>query len=104
TVKTPEKVVFVSVNDIDTIESAGNYAVVHVGKESHVLRETLTNLETRLPPDKFFRISRSAIVNLEQIRELQPMFKGENVIVLKNGRQLVTTRGLREIQEKLEFL
>ena len=103
TVKTPERVLFVNVEDIDAIEAAGKYAVVHVGKENHVLRETMNSLESHLPPDRFLRISRSVIVNIAQVQELQPMFKGENVVVLKSGQRYPTTRPLREIQQKLEF-
>jgi two-component system LytT family response regulator len=102
-IKTPGKVIFVSVDDIDAIEAAGKYAVVHVGKENHVLRETITALEANLPPERFLRISRSVIVNIARVQELQPMFKGENVIVLKNGKHYPTTRPLRELQQKLEF-
>ena len=102
-VKTPDRVIFVNVEEIDAIEAAGKYAVVHVGKENHVLRETMNSLESNLPPDRFLRISRSVIVNIARVQELQPMFKGENVIVLKNGKRYPTTRPLREIQQKLEF-
>ena len=56
-----------------------------------------------MPAKQFLRISRAAIVNLERVRELQPMFKGESVVILKDGRAIPTTRSLREIQEKLEF-
>ena len=102
-IKTDERVTFVNVDDVDTIESAGNYVVVLVGKESHILRETLTNLEAKLPPEKFMRISRAAIVNLTRIKELQPMFKGDSVVILKDGRSLPATRSLREIQKQMEF-
>ena len=102
-VKTGEKVLFIAVSDIDSIESAGNYVVVHVGKDEHVLRDTLTNLEAKLPAKTFLRVSRSAIVNLDRVKELQPMFRGESVVVLKNGRAIPTTHSLREIQEKLEI-
>jgi two-component system LytT family response regulator len=102
-VKTPGKVIFVSLVDVDTIEAAGKYAVVHVGKENHVLRETMTSLESNLPPQRFLRISRSVIVNIDRIQELQPMFKGENVILLKNGKRYPTSRSLREIQQRLAF-
>jgi two-component system LytT family response regulator len=102
-VKTPGKVTFVELDQIQAIEAAGKYAVVNVGKENHVLRESMNWLETNLPPQRFLRISRSVIVNLDQIQELQPMFKGENVVVLKNGKSYPTTRPLREIQQKLEF-
>ena len=91
-VKTPDRVIFVNVEEIDAIEAAGKYAVVHVGKENHVLRETMNSLESNLPPDRFLRISRSVIVNIARVQELQPMFKGENVIVLKNGKRYPTTR------------
>lgn len=103
TVKTPERVLFVNVEDIDAIEAAGKYAVLHAGKENHVLRETMNALESHLPPDCFLRISRSVIVNIARVQELQPMFKGENLVVLKSGQRFPTTRPLREIQQRLEF-
>ena len=102
-VKTPGKVTFLELDQIHTIEAAGKYAVVHVGKQNHVLRETMSSLESHLPPQRFLRINRSVIVNIDQIQELQPMFKGENLIVLKNGKSYPTTRPIREIQQKLEF-
>src|SRR4029078_4179228 len=102
-VKTPGKVAFVELDQIQAIEAAGKYAVVHVGKVNHVLRESMTSLESHLPSQRFLRISRSLIVNVDQIQELQPMFKGENVVVLKNGKSYPTTRLIREIQQKLEF-
>jgi two-component system LytT family response regulator len=108
-VKTPGKVTFVELDQIQTIEAAGKYAVVHVGcsphgpQVNHVLRESMSSLESHLPPQQFLRISRSVIVNIDQIQELQPMFKGENVVVLKNGKSYPTTRPIREIQQKLEF-
>lgn len=102
-VKAPGKVTFVELDQIQVIEAAGKYAVVHVGKENHVLRETMNSLESHLPPQRFLRISRSVIVNMDQIQELQPMFEGENLVVLKNGKGYPTTRPIREIQQKLEF-
>ncbi len=102
-VKTPGKVTFVELDQIQAIEAAGKYAVVQVGKVNHVLRETMSSLESHLPPQRFLRISRSVIVNIDQIQELQPMFKGEKLVVLKNGKSYPTTRPLREIQQKLEF-
>jgi two-component system, LytTR family, response regulator len=102
-IKTADKVIFVNVDEIDAIEAAGKYAVVQAGKENHVVRETMGSLESNLPPDRFLRISRSVIVNLDRVQELQPMFKGESVIVLKNGKRFSTRRLLREIQQRLEF-
>lgn len=103
TIKSNDRVVVVKTVDIDSIESAGKYVVVNVGKESHILRETLNVLESQLDPEKFFRISRSAIVNLDCVKELQPMFKGEHVIVLHNGKRLAMTRGLRDVERALRF-
>lgn len=102
-VKSPGKVRFVEVDQIQAIEAAGKYAVVNVGNENHVLRETMSWLESHLPPRQFLRISRSVIVKLDQIQELQPVFKGENLIVLKSGKRYPTSRPIREIQQMLEF-
>lgn len=102
-VKTADRLVFVKTSQIDYIESAGNYVVLHAGKENHVVRETLSDLEAKLDPKSFLRISRSTLVNLEQIKELQPLFKGEYTVVLHNGKQLPMTRGIREVQEVLKF-
>ena len=102
-VRVGEKVLFVKTEHIDYIESAGNYVVVHVGKENHVVRDTLTALEQKLDPKQFLRISRSTLVNLDQVKELQPLFKGEHVVVLHRGQQLTMTRGIREVQQALKF-
>lgn len=102
-VKTQGKVSFVELDQIQSIEAAGKYAVVHAGKVNHVLRESMTSLESHLPSQRFLRINRSVIVNIDQIQELQPMFKGENLVVLKNGKSYPTTRSIREIQQKLVF-
>jgi two-component system LytT family response regulator len=101
-IKTPNRVVLVKAKDVDWIESAGNYALLHVGTETHLLRETMRSLEERLSPSQFQRISRSAIVNLDRIKELQPLAKGEYVMTLANGKQLPMTRGIRELQHAIE--
>ena len=101
--RTGERLAFVKTSQIDYIESAGNYVVLHAGKENHVARETLTALEEGLDPKQFIRISRSTLVNVDQIKELQPLFKGEHVVLLQNGKQLPMTRGVREVRERLKF-
>jgi two-component system LytT family response regulator len=104
TIKTGDKVVVIKTGDIDSLESAGNYVAANVGKESHILRETLNALEKQLDPDKFLRVSRCAIVNLDRVKELQPMFKGEHIIVLQNGKRLAMTRGMmRKVEHALKF-
>jgi two-component system LytT family response regulator len=102
-IKTGDRTLFVKTDLLDFIESAGNYVVLHAGKENHILRETLTALETRLNPKKFIRINRSTIVNIDQIRELRPLLKEDHVVVLHNGKQLPLTRGVRELEERLKF-
>ena len=102
-VKIDDRLVFIKVESVDWIEAAGNYLVIHVGKESHLIRETLTALEAKLDPAQFLRISRSALVNLTRVKELQPLFNGEHAVVLENGKHLTMTRGLREVEERLRF-
>jgi two-component system LytT family response regulator len=101
-VRTGSQTVFVRVEQIDYVESAANYVVLRAGAASHILRETLSNLESRLPPRLFLRISRSNIVNLDRVKALQLGPQGENVVVLEGGRQLVLTRPVREVQQRLQ--
>jgi two-component system LytT family response regulator len=102
-VRTGERMTFVKTDQIEYVESAGNYVVLHAGKENHVVRETLTALEEKLDPRQFIRISRSTLVKADQIKEIQPLFKGDHAIVLHSGKQLTMTRGIREVQELMKF-
>lgn len=102
-VKNGSQTVFVKVPEVDYLESASNYVVVRTRTGSHILRETLSNLELRLSPQLFLRISRSIIVNLERVKTLQLNPQGESVLVLEDGRQLVVTRTLREVHYRLQF-
>jgi two-component system, LytTR family, response regulator len=95
-VKSNGKIVFLRLTDIELVEAADNYVKLYVGNENHMLRETMTALEEKLPPDKFVRISRSAIVNIESVKELHPMFHGEYLVTLRNGKRATLTRGYRE--------
>lgn len=102
-VRDRDKVHFVKTTAIDWIEASGNYLVLHVGKENHVLRETLTSLEAQLSPKEFFRLNRSALVNVDRVRHVEPAFNDEHIVVLADGTKLTLTRGLRELQERLRF-
>jgi two-component system LytT family response regulator len=84
------------VSEIDWIEADGNYAKLHVGRKAHLLREKMHDLETQLDPDKFVRIHRSAIVNLDRIKEMHPHFNGDYIVVLEDGSQLKLSRTRRE--------
>ena len=101
-IKTSGRVVFLKVDEIDWVDAAGNYVRLHAGAESHMLRETMGRLEERLDPEKFLRIHRSTIVNIERIQELQQQFHGDYLVVLKNGQRLTLSRSYRDrIQELL---
>jgi two-component system, LytTR family, response regulator len=95
-VKSSGRVVLLKHEEIDWIEASDNYVNLHVGKESHLLRETMNSLEQRLPSDRFLRISRSTIVNLDRVRELQPLFHGEYSVILRDGTRLSLSRGYRD--------
>jgi len=95
-IKSGGRVSFLKIAEIDWIESEGNYVRLHVGKETHLLRETLNQMEERLDSDQFLRIHRSTIVNLDRIKELQPWFHGEYRVLLQDSTQLLLSRKYRE--------
>ena len=94
-IKSSGRVTFVKVEDIDWVEAADNYVEIHAGPATHMLRETMTALSTRLPAEKFVRINRSCIVNLERVKELQPLFHGEYAIILNDSKKLTLSRNYR---------
>lgn len=100
-IKSGGRVFFLRTDEIDWMEAAGNYVRLHVGKESHLLRDTMGGLEARLDPQKFLRIHRSTIVNLERIKELQPWFHGEYQVVLRDGTKLTLSRSYRDSLQEL---
>jgi two-component system LytT family response regulator len=90
------------VADIDWIEASGNYARLHVGKEHHLLRETLSNLERELDPNRFCRIHRGTIVNLDRVSEIQPWTRGDQIVILRDGTRLTLSARHREnLEERL---
>jgi two-component system, LytTR family, response regulator len=101
-IKSGGRVYFVRVDEIDWIEAAGNYVKLHVGKEEHLLRESMNGIEAKLDPRKFIRIHRSTILNAERIKELQPAFHGDYAVILRDGVELTLSRNYRERME--EFL
>ena len=87
---------FVAVADIDWIEAYGNYVRLHVGAKTHLLRATMSHVESSLDPSQFGRIHRSSIVNLLAVREIQPWFSGEHIVILKDGTKLKLSRNYRD--------
>ncbi|MGC9159417.1 MAG: LytR/AlgR family response regulator transcription factor [Terracidiphilus sp.] len=100
-VQTGGKIIFVGVAEIDWIEAAENYALIHAGNAQHLLHVTMSALEKSLDPGQFQRIHRSAIVNINHIRELQPLMHGEYLVTLANGVRLQSGR---MYSEKLKTL
>jgi len=89
------RVLFLRADEIDWIEAAGNYVRLHAGKEEYLYRETMTKLEDHLNPDRFARVHRSTIVNIERIKELQPWFRGDYMILLRDNSKLILSKTYR---------
>ena len=95
-VKSGSQIVFIKLDAIDWIGSADNYAELHVGEKSHLLRETMSALEARLDAEKFVRISRSVIVNVQRVKELKRLFHGGYDVILSDGTMLTLSRRHRD--------
>ena len=96
------RVVFLKVEEIDWMRTVGNYVRLQVGRDSHLMRETMTGMEAKLDPDRFMRIHRSTIVNLDRVKEVQPWVKGEYVVIMRDGTRLMMSRRYRErLNERL---
>jgi two-component system LytT family response regulator len=98
-----ERLVVISVKEIDSVTAYGNYLKVHTGGKTYLLSDTINNLSQRLDPEIFLRIHRSTIVNAERIKEFQPMFGGQYAVILKDGSEFVLSRNYRkEILSRFE--
>lgn len=95
-VKRQDRTQFVRAEEVDWIESDGNYIRLHVGAANHLIRSTITACEEQLDPKLFVRIHRRFLVNMNRIKEVQPWFGGDSVIVLQNGQQLRLSRNYRD--------
>lgn len=95
-IKSDGRISFLQVRDINWIEADDKYVHLHTAKGARMIRQTLSAMETQLDPKKFQRIHRSAIVNIERIKELEPTFNGEHVVHLEDGAKLTLSRSYRE--------
>lgn len=100
-VKSSGRVYFLKAADVDWIEASGNYVTLHAGRETHLLRETMNHLEGKLDPERFLRIHRSRLVNIDRIKELHPLFNGDYTVVMRDGTELTLTRTYRDRLLKL---
>jgi two-component system LytT family response regulator len=95
-IKAGGRITFLSTDEINWIEADDKYVHLHTGKISPMVRQTLSAMETQLDPRKFRRVHRSAIVNVERIKELQPLFSGEHSILLQDGTKLTLSRNYKD--------
>ena len=95
-IKSAGRVFFLRADEIDWVEAAGNYVQLHVGSITHLMRETMGGLEARLDPEKFVRIHRSAIVQVDRLKEMRPAFHGDYIVILQDGTRLNLSRSYRE--------
>lgn len=95
-IKSSGRVTFLRTEEIHWIEAAGNYLRLHVGNESHLLRDTMNSLAAKLDPAKFVRIHRSTLVCIDRIKEIETWFNGEYVLILESGAKLHSSRGYRD--------
>jgi two-component system LytT family response regulator len=91
-VKSSGRVFFVRTEEIDWVEASGNYVKIHTKSDAHLLRESMKNMEAKLDPKTFVRIHRSAIVNIDHIKELEPWFHGEYIVIMRDGTRLTASR------------
>lgn len=94
-VKQDQRTMVVMLADVQWIESDGNYVVLHVGRDRYQLRETLSSLESRLDPNRFMRIHRRTIIEIRAMKELQPWFGGDQIMILRDGTRLRVSRNYR---------
>ena len=95
-IKNGEKVFFVRAADVDAIEAQGNYVRLSLANSSHLLRDTLNNIESQINPRMFVRIHRRTIVNIDRVKEVQTWARGEYRVVLFTGAHYTLSRGYRQ--------
>jgi two-component system LytT family response regulator len=100
-VRAAGRITFLRAAEVDWIEAADNYVRVHAGRETHLIRETMANLEGELDRRKFIRVHRSAIVNVDSIVEIRSLFHGDHSIVLRTGDEVALGRTYREKLESV---
>ena len=100
-IKREGSVTFVRTDDIDWLEADGDYVRIHAGKATHMVRDTIAEVTAKLPAERFVRVHRSIVVNTERIREVQPWFKGDYVLILNDGTKLRSGRTYRAVVHAL---
>ncbi|HEX2567977.1 MAG TPA: LytTR family DNA-binding domain-containing protein [Polyangia bacterium] len=99
-IRTRDEVAFVKTEDIDWIEAANYYASLYAGGKTHLIRLTMAEIEKQLDPERFVRVHRSAIVNIDRVVGMQPLFRGDCMLVLRDGTRVRLSRARREEFER----
>ncbi|MGD8779718.1 MAG: LytTR family DNA-binding domain-containing protein [Ignavibacteria bacterium] len=94
-VNSGQRYFFINFSDVLYISANEKYVTLHTPEGKHLVRETMQNMEEKLDPGKFTRIHRSYIVNIPEIKEMQPLTHGDYIVVLKNGEKLNLSRRFR---------
>ncbi len=87
----------VDINDVDYVEAAGDYMCIHTPGKVHILRATMKTMEKKLDPAKFQRVHRSAIVNLDKVKQLHPHANGEYFLILEGGGEIKVSRTYKDV-------
>jgi two-component system LytT family response regulator len=95
-VRQHSKVWFVRADDVDWIDADGNYLRLHIAGRVHLVRGAMRWAESELDPEQFYRIHRSAIVNIDRIASMEPHARGEYLVIMRDGARLVTSRAHRD--------
>jgi two-component system LytT family response regulator len=102
-IKNSDKNIFIDVDEINWIESSGNYVRLHLDEDTHLVRGTLKGLEAKLDPLKFIRIHRSSIVNIHIVKAIKPWFSGDAKVILKNGNTLKMSRNYKKALDRFKL-
>jgi two-component system LytT family response regulator len=98
-IKADGRTVFLPTDDIDYIEAAGNYLRIvtsGAGGNAYMVRDRISEMQRRLDPAVFARVHRSTIVNISRIKEMHPLFNGDQLLILMSGTRLTLSRTYRE--------
>ncbi|HKK44961.1 MAG TPA: LytTR family DNA-binding domain-containing protein [Balneolaceae bacterium] len=102
-IKNEERNIFIDVHDIHWVESSGNYVKLHLSDTIHMIRGSLKRLQEKLNPLEFVRIHRSYIVNIYNVKAIEPWFSGDSKVILNDGKNLKMSRNYKDNLERFKI-
>jgi len=102
-IKEDKKNIFIDVEDIEWIESSGNYVKLHLSNETHMIRGSLKTLQHKLHPLRFVRIHRSYIININNVQAIEPWFSGDSKVTLYDGKKLKMSRNYKDNLDRFKI-